>query len=115
MSEPVIYYNPHCGTCRKTLELLKSKNINPRVVEYLKTPPSVSELDAILKKLNMPPEGLARKKEPVYAEKAEGKNLSRAQWLQLLHENPVLIERPVVVLGDRAIVARPPERVMDIL
>jgi arsenate reductase len=115
MTEAVIYYNPKCGTCQKTLALLKEHNIHPRVVEYLKTPPSEEDLDEILKKLDLPPEGLARKKEAIYAKKVEGRSLSRAQWLKLFHDNPVLIERPVVVIGDRAIIARPPEKVMDIL
>ena len=84
-------------------------------MEYLKTPPSEQELDGLLTKLDLPPEGLARKKEPLYAEKAEGRSLTRAQWLKLYHEHPVLIERPVVVIGDRAVIARPPEKVMDIL
>ena len=61
------------------------------------------------------PGKLARKKEPVYAEKAEGHHLTRAQWLTLFHEHPILIERPVVVIGDRAIIARPPKKVLDIL
>ena len=115
MSDAVIYYNPKCGTCQKTLALLKEHGIEPRVVEYLKTPPSEAELDLVLRKLKLPPEALARQKEPVYAEKVQGRTLTRAQWLKLFHENPVLIERPVVVLGDRAIIARPPEKLKEIL
>ncbi len=115
MSDTVIYYNPKCGTCQKVLAILEAKKLNPRKVDYLRAPPSERELDEILKKLNLPPEALARQKEPVYAEKVAGRSLSRAQWLKLFHENPVLIERPVVVIGDRAIIARPPEKVHDIL
>ena len=115
MSDAVIYYNPKCGTCQKVLAILEEKKLNPRKVEYLKTPPSERELDEMLKKLDLPPEGLARQKEPVYAEKAAGRSLTRAQWLKLFHENPVLIERPVVVIGNRAIIARPPEKVYEIL
>src|SRR5579864_6310083 len=110
MSEATIYFNPKCGTCQKTLALLEEKKFSVRKVEYLKTPPSEQELDDLLKKLKLEPEGLARKKEPVYAEKAEGRTLSRAQWLTLFHKPPVLIERPVVVVGNRAIIARPPEK-----
>jgi arsenate reductase len=115
MTDTVIYYNPKCGTCQKVLAILKEKKLNPRVVEYLKTPPSERELDDILKKLDIPPEALAREKEPVYAEKIEGKTLTRAQWLKIFHENPVLIQRPVVVIGPKAIIARPPEKVHEIL
>jgi arsenate reductase (glutaredoxin) len=115
MTEATIYFNPRCGTCQKVLARLKDAGISPRVVEYLKHPPSETELDSILKKLNLPPESLAREKESVFKEKAEGKKLSRAAWLKLFHENPVLIQRPVVVIGNRAIIARPPERVEEIL
>ena len=113
--EATIYFNPKCGTCQKTLALLVSKKFTVNKIEYLKTPPSEEELDGILKKLGIKPEELARKKEPVYAEKAEGKSLTHDQWLKLLHENPVLIERPVVVIGNKAIVARPPEKLLEIL
>lgn len=115
MKTAVIYFNPKCGTCHKTLALLEKHAYQVEKIEYLKTPPSEKELDAILKKLNVEPVELARKKEAVYAEKADGRSLSRSQWLKLFHDHPVLIERPVVVIGDRAIIARPPERVLEIL
>ena len=115
MTEVTIYHNPACGTSRNTLALIRNSGIEPRIVEYLKTPPSEAELDQILKKLGVEPERLARKKEPVYAEKAEGHPLTRTEWLQLFHEQPRLIERPIVVIGNRAIVARPPEKVLEIL
>src|SRR5256885_5899960 len=111
MPDVVIYYNPQCGTCQKVLGILESKKLHPKKIEYLKTPPSVDELDAILRKLKLPPEGLVRRKEALYAEKVAGRTFSRDQWLELLHTHPVLIERPVVVIGNRAIIARPPEKV----
>ncbi len=104
-----LYHKPTCGTCQKVLKALQAKKLEITAIEYLKTPPSASELDSILKKLKMEPEELVRKKEDLYKEKFAGKNLSRTKWLKILHENPILIERPIVVLGDRAIVARPPE------
>jgi arsenate reductase len=109
-----LYHKPTCGTCQKVLKALQTKGAEITAIEYLETPPSESELDAILKKLKMKPEALARKKEPLYEEKFAGKNLSRAQWLKVLHENPVLIERPIVVMGERAVVARPPERLAEL-
>ena len=115
MSDVVIYYNPKCGTCQKVLAILEAKKLHPKKVEYLKTPPTVDELDAILRKLNLPPEGLVRKKEPLYAEKIAGRSFSRDKWLELFRTHPILMERPVVVIGDRAIIARPPEKVHDIL
>src|SRR5437773_9296701 len=109
-----LYHKPTCGTCQKVLNALQEKGVEITAIEYLKHPPSESEVDAILKKLKMEPEELARKKEPLYEEKYAGKALSRAQWLKILHENPVLIERPIVVMGDRAVVARPPERLAEL-
>jgi arsenate reductase len=109
-----LYHKPTCGTCQKVLKALQDKGAQVTAVEYLKTPPSEKELDAILKKLNMDPLDLVRKKEPLYQEKYADKNLSRAQWLKILHENPILIERPVVVMEERAVVARPPERLTEL-
>jgi arsenate reductase len=109
-----LYHKPTCGTCQKVMKALQEKGAEVTAIEYLKTPPSESELDAILKKLKMEPEELARKKEPLYEEKFANKKLSRAQWLKILHENPVLIERPVVIMGECAVVARPPERLSEL-
>jgi arsenate reductase len=89
--------------------------MQPRLVEYLENPPSESEIDSVLKKLGMTPEALARQKEPVYQQKAEGRALSRADWLRLFHENPELIERPILVMGDQAWVVRPAEQLDEIL
>lgn len=110
-----IYYNPKCGTCQKVLAALRDKGLEPVTIEYLKTPPSEAELDAILKMLDAEPLAIVRQKEPLYQEKFAGKTFTRAQWLKILHENPVLIERPIVVLGDRALIARPPEKLTSFL
>lgn len=115
MSTWTIYYNPKCGTCRNTLEILNKKGVKPRIVEYLKNAPSTTEIDAILKKLNMPPSDMVRVKEPIYAElKLGNATLSRAEWLKIIHENPVLIQRPIVVKDNQAVIARPPEKVLDL-
>jgi len=84
-----------------------------RLVEYLKTPPSIQELDEACRKAGLEPQDLARKKEPIYAAIAK-KTSGRAAWLKALHENPVLIERPLVITANRAIVARPPERLEEL-
>ncbi len=105
-----LYHKPTCSTCQKVLKALKEKGADITAIECLKTPPSVSELDSILKKLNADPDILIRKKEPLYQEKYADKTLSRSEWLKILHDNPVLIERPIVVRGDKAMVARPPEK-----
>jgi arsenate reductase len=107
-----IYYNPRCGTCRLTLEIFKFKKVQPKLIEYLKDIPSTEELDELLKKLKMEPAELVRTKEPLYEElKLADAKFTRAQWLKLLHDNPILIQRPVVVKDNRAIIARPPEKV----
>jgi arsenate reductase len=105
-----LYYKPTCGTCQKVRKALEDKGADITIVEYLKTPPSAAELDGILKKLKMEPEEIVRKKEPLFVEKYSTQKWSRAEWLKILHENPVLIERPIVVMDERAVVARPPER-----
>ncbi len=112
-----LYHKPTCGTCQKVLKALKDKGLEITAIEYLKYPPSTAELEGILNKLKMNAEDIVRKKEPLYQERYAGKTLSRAEWLKVLHENPVLIERPIVVIdsprlpaGKQAVVARPPER-----
>ena len=115
MKEAIIYYNPRCGTCRRAEEILLKKKYKLSIVEYLKKPPSVEDLAALLDKLKLEPKHLVRKKEPFYKEKLESKEFSRAEWLQILHEHPILIERPIVVLGNRAVVARPPEVLEEFL
>ncbi len=111
----IIYHNPRCSTSRKTLDILKKEKADFRVVEYLKHPLSAAELKDLLQKLRMNPAQLVRKKEPLYKEKYAGRVLSDDEWLRVLSANPVLIERPVVVKGSRAVLGRPPENVCILL
>jgi arsenate reductase len=111
-----IYHNPHCSKSRQTLALLRSRGIEPRVVEYLKTPPCAAELDAILERLGMQPRELLRTQEAAYAQAGlSDPGLTRAQLVAAMVANPSLIERPIVVNGERAAVGRPPENVLAIL
>ncbi|MFN8259853.1 MAG: arsenate reductase (glutaredoxin) [Chitinophagales bacterium] len=110
-----IYHNNRCGKSRIALCLLEESGQKFRTVEYLKDAPSVEELKAILKKLNIKPHDLIRTKETVYLENFKGKELTDEQWIQAMHEHPILIERPIVINGNKAVVARPPERVKEIL
>lgn len=110
-----IYHNPRCMKSRQTLELLKSKGQDPEVVLYLETPPTQKELKAILKKLNIKPEQLLRKGEAIYKENYKGKTLTDTQWIKAMVENPKLIERPIVIEGDKAVIGRPPELVLDLI
>jgi arsenate reductase (glutaredoxin) len=112
----VIYHNPRCSKSRETLALLEKKGIKPTVIEYLKTPPSMGELREILGKLKLRPRELMRKKEPPYAAlNLNNEQLSDDALIKAMVENPVLIERPIVVNGAKAALGRPPEAVTGIL
>jgi arsenate reductase (glutaredoxin) len=110
-----IYHNPRCTKSRQTLALIREAGVEPEVIEYLKTPPSRAELDRILKLLDLEPADIIRKKEAEYGEHVAGKKLTRKQAIGLLVEYPRLLERPIVVEGDRAVIGRPPENVRDLL
>jgi arsenate reductase len=111
-----IYHNPRCGKSRQTLQLLKDQGIEPEVIEYLKTPPSAHELDDILQKLGMEPRELMRKKEAEYkAGGLDDASLDRQALITAMVNNPILIERPIVIANGKAAVGRPPETVLAIL
>ena len=111
-----IYHNPKCSKCRQTLELIKNKSIEPEIVEYMNTPPTVDELDNILNMLGLEPEALMRKRETEYKESGlDQPGLSRAQQIEKMVAFPRVIERPIVVNDGKAAVGRPPEMVLDIL
>ena len=110
-----IYHNPKCSKSRETLELLRGRGIEPRIVEYLKSPPTAAELAAIVKQLGIRPEALVRKGEDIYKSRYAGRSLTDAEWIEALVRDPILIERPIVVAGGRAAIGRPPERVLELL
>jgi arsenate reductase len=107
-----IYHNPRCSKSRDALALLKENGIEPVVVEYLKQPPDKATLKAIVGKLGIKPEQLVRKGEATFKQNFAGKVLTDDEWLDALVTNPILIERPIVVSGTRAIIGRPPENVL---
>jgi arsenate reductase len=111
-----IYHNPRCSKSRETLALIEAKGVKPVIVEYLKTPPSATELKGLLAKLGMKPRALMRTKEPQYkALGLDDPKLSDDALIAALVKNPVLIERPIVVNGGKAALGRPPEAVRKIL
>ncbi|QDV18052.1 Arsenate reductase [Gimesia panareensis] len=111
-----IYHNPRCGKSRQTLALIEAAGIEPEVIEYLKTPPTAEELDAILKKLKLEPQDLMRKGEEIYKElKLAELELTREEAIAVMLEHPKLIERPIVVQGRKAVLGRPPENVNELL
>jgi len=111
-----IYHNPRCSKSRQTLALLQERGIEPVVIEYLKTPPDATTLKALLGKLKLSARELMRTKEAVYKENGlADPQLSETALIKAMVEHPVLIERPIVVNGNRAALGRPPENVLTIL
>lgn len=111
-----IYHNPRCSKSRQTLQLLRDRGVEPRIVEYLKTPPDASMLDEFLGKLGLEPRQLMRRKEASYAElNLADESLDRASLIRAMVENPILIERPIVVTDGKVALGRPPEAVLEIL
>lgn len=118
MSNPenlTIYHNPNCKKSKETLSLIRENGIEPQIVEYLKNPPSPEKLDTIFNKLGKNPTAIIRKQEKVFKEYFKDKHLSREDWLTVLNENPKLIERPIVIKDQKAVIGRPPERVLELI
>ena len=108
-----IYHNPRCSKSRRALQLLTERGVRPRIVEYLKTPPSADEIEAILARLGMEPRALLRTKEAAYREAGMAdEGLSRRALVERMAAHPIVIERPIVVSGARAALGRPPENVL---
>lgn len=111
-----IYHNPRCSKSRQTLQLLIEHGIEPDIIEYLKYPPSTVELQNILALLGIKARDLMRQNESPYKNKQlDDPSLTEATLLTVMHENPILIERPIVTNGKKAVIGRPPENVLDIL
>jgi len=110
-----IYHNPRCSKSRNTLQILEEKGADVEVVKYLEDTPSKAELKEILKKLDMKAEEIVRKGEKDYKEHFKGKSMTEEDWLDAFVEYPKLIERPIFVNGDKAVIGRPPENVLEIL
>ena len=110
-----IYHNTRCSKSREACSILQEENIPFETIEYLKTPPAQSEIKELLKKLGMKAEDIVRKSEPLFKDKFKDKKLSETEWLKVLSENPILIERPIIVKGNKAVIGRPPEKVLELL
>jgi len=110
-----IYHNNMCSKSRAALNLLKDNNEEIEVQEYLKVVPTKSELKEILKMLQMKPLELIRKNETLFKENYKDKNLTDEEWIEIMLENPVLIERPIVVKDGKAAIGRPIEKIIELL
>lgn len=110
-----IYHNTRCSKSREACGILQEKGVEFETIEYLKTPPTQTEIKGLLKMLGMKAQDIVRKGEPLYKEKFAHKKLSESEWIKALAENPILIERPIIIKGNKAIVGRPPEKVLELL
>ena len=111
-----IYHNPRCSKSRTTLSLLQEQSIEPQVIEYLKTPPDTEKLKEILSLLGLTARELMRKGESKYSDLGlDNRDLTEDELIAAMVENPILIERPIVLANNKAIIGRPPEGVLDIL
>jgi arsenate reductase (glutaredoxin) len=111
-----MYHNPRCSKSRQTLQLLQDQGLDVEIIEYLKTPPSAEELEAILQKLNLEPRQLMRQKEAEYQDHhLDDTSLDKPSLLNAMVQYPILIERPIVIANGKAAIGRPPENVLSIL
>jgi arsenate reductase (glutaredoxin) len=111
-----IYHNPKCVTSRKALGLLRDAGIEPKIIEYLKDPPSKTKLTELARLAGLKPRALLRKKEKLYKELGlDAPDVSDTQAIEAMLAHPVLIERPIIETDGKAVLGRPPERVQDIL
>ena len=108
-----IYHNTACSKSTEAFCLLEANLENFRVIEYLKNPLNEYELKELIKKLGIEPEELVRKKEPVFEEKYKDRKLTADEWIKAMVEDPILIERPIVVDGEKAMICRPPEKLLE--
>ena len=109
-----IYHNPRCSTSRRTLALLREKGIEPTIIEYLKTPYTAAQLTKILGQLKIPASRLARKKEAA-AIGIDPETLPQKALIAAMVANPIIVERPIVIWGERAALGRPPEAALSVL
>ncbi|HLP94676.1 MAG TPA: ArsC/Spx/MgsR family protein [Saprospiraceae bacterium] len=109
-----IYHNNRCGKSRCALDVLTQSGQTFELLEYLKTPPTEAELTQLLTLLNKKPLDIIRQKEPLFQEQFKGKSYSDAEWIRIIVENPILMERPIVVVDSRAWVARDEQSLEEI-
>ncbi len=110
-----IYHNPRCRKSREGLKILEESNQKFEVVEYLKSPPSINELKNIIDLLSITPIELIRKNEAIWKEKYKNKPFTDSEIIDLMIENPKLIERPIIFTKHKAVIGRPPEKIHDII
>ncbi|MBT0811798.1 arsenate reductase (glutaredoxin) [Litoribacter ruber] len=110
-----ILHNPRCGKSREAVKILQDNNLNPEVVKYLDSPLNAEDLKSLVGKLGVEPIDLVRKNEKVWKENFKDKNLTAEEVIRAMAENPILMERPVIIKGDKAVIGRPPENVKSLI
>jgi len=110
-----VLHNPRCRKSREAVNFLNEQGHEVEIIEYLKELPSRSELELLLAKLNLKPHDLIRTGELVYKERFKGKKFNDDEWLDIIIEHPKLIERPIVIRGNKAVIGRPIERVIELV
>lgn len=116
MPKVVIYHNPHCSKSCQALKILQQNNMSVEIIEYLQTPPSIATIKQLLTQLKMKPRQLIRSKEAIYPQlMLENPQLTDTQLIQAIHQHPILIERPIVILDNHAVIARPPEKITELM
>jgi arsenate reductase len=114
-SEYTLWYNPRCSSCQRALALLRERGIEPELRRYLEEPPTPSEIEELLGKLGLPPPAVARTKEDEYQALRLSERTPRQEMVLALAQHPQILQRPILVRGGRAVVGRPPERVLELL
>lgn len=116
MPKPKLYHNPRCSKSREALKLIQEQGLEPEIILYLENPPSAKQLTELLALLKIKPLELMRSKENLFRElKIDKVKHSDAELIKIMSEHPLLIERPIVIQGKKAVVARPPEKLLEIL
>jgi arsenate reductase len=110
-----ILHNPRCAKSRAGLKFLQDRGIEPEIIKYLDNPPSAEEFKEILRKMEAKPVDVLRKNEAIYKEKFKGKEFTDDEWIEIMVNNPKLIERPIVINGDKAVLGRPAEKIEEVL
>lgn len=114
--EFVLYHNPRCSKSREALRLLRQQGIEPRIVEYLRDPPDATTLRTLLQKLGLHPRDILRDSEKEYAAaNLSDPSLTEEELIAAIVQHPILLQRPIVVRGERAVVGRPPTRLLELL
>jgi arsenate reductase len=111
----ILYFNPGCSKCNEALDLLQQNSCEVKIRNYLQDPPSADELRELTKRLGCRITDLIRTKEPLYLERFAGKEIKEEEWFGILSDQPILIERPILISGEQAVIGRPPRLVLDLI